>query len=108
MAEDLARLGLQVDSGPIRGARQEMGRFAAEGKKTEKAAGGVTKSAAAMSAGMRRASSAIGAAVAGLAALSGSIQVLSSFERQNECGRGRFTRYGRRNGCHALDRRRVG
>jgi len=82
MAEDLARLGLEVDSGPIRGARQEMGRFAAEGKKTEKAAGGVTKSAAAMSAGMRRASSAIGAAVAGLAALSGSIQVLSSFERQ--------------------------
>ena len=82
MAEDLARLGLDVDSRDVRTATRDLDKFGKEGKKTEKAAGGVTKSAAAMSAGMRRASIAIGSAVAALSALSGSIQVLSSFERQ--------------------------
>ena len=62
--DDMASVGLQVDSRGVREASGDLDRFARSGKKTEKAAGGVTKSAAAMSAGMRRASSAIGAAVA--------------------------------------------
>ena len=80
--DDMAMVGLGVDSRPVRQATGDLDKFAKSGDQAGGSAGGVTKSAAAMSAGMRRASSAIGAAVAGLAALSGSIRVLSSFERQ--------------------------
>ena len=76
---DVAQLSLDVDSRPIKGARDEMGRFVKTGKDVDGAARGVEKSTNAMGAAMARAAAGIAAAATAAISLGTAVQQARQF-----------------------------
>lgn len=77
---DVAELALDVDSRPIKGARDEMDRFVKAGRGVDGTARGVEKSTKAMGAAMARAAVAATAAIGALAGMGQAVGVIREFE----------------------------
>lgn len=78
---DIAELGMDVDSRPLRRSHDEMGRFVAQGRRVEGAARGVERSTDAMGIGLRRAALAAAGVTAAFAATRAALNSSQQYAR---------------------------